>query len=391
ERENVFDEPEPPAIALSHGSTVTGAVQWEGGGSRAAIGLPLHQLEGILREATPGDLYLTRPITEVLLEDIQKAGVRPTAQKSLMSTQQLYAIKIEDAAAVAGVEFRSASETQTIFQRDQRALADVAPGSLLGNRFEVLASLGIGRMGVVLKVRDRDRDVLSALKLLKPEMMDQQQVERLAGQVRLLRAVQHPNVVGVLDFGQVDGLPYLLLDYVRGLTLRTLLAAGRAVPPLAALRIAKDMVSGLGAMHTERLLHRDLRPENIFLDPAGNVKLADAGIAPPLDSAAGVQLTSPSYLAPEQLEGRTLDPRADFFSAGVVMYEMFTGQVPVAGGTLTEIRTRRRETLIEPPSQHNADLPEALDQLVMRCLDPDPDKRFEDADALRTALDALAG
>src|SRR4029079_10996219 len=198
-------------------------------------------------------------------------------------------------------------------------------------------------MGVVYKARDRELDDLVALKMMKRELWgDRNQLERLKVELKLARKITHPNVLRTFDFGEIDGIPYISMEYVRGVTLRYLLDQTHRLPYSAARRPVKQLGAGLGAAHAVGVMHRDIKPENLILTPTGNAKLMDFGIARPIErmapgqTQAGFIVGTPQYLAPEQLQGAPVDVRADIYSTGIVLYEIFTGELPFSAPTAME-------------------------------------------------------
>lgn len=383
ERENVFDEPEPPVVALATGPVITGPVVWGDQPASAVAGVPVQQLEGLTREATPGEIYFTKNVYTELAQLFQSRGVQAKAQRGVLSPQLLL-ISAVDAAQATGV-----SPTPVeMDNNERRSLSDIRPGTVLGNRFDVLAELGAGRAGLIIKARDREYGDLVTLKMLKPQVVsDTERFERLRNVIRLSRGIHHPNVLQVLDFGEADGIPFVSLEFVRGLTLRFLLNQGTQIPMVAALRLSRQIGFGLMAGHQERLLHGGLKPENVLVDNSGGVKLMDFGMSQP--STGNTADIGARYLAPEQLEGQAGDQRVDIYSCGVVMYEMFTGQPPIKGSSWDEMRQQLAVADVPPPTTLCADMPGPLEQIILRCLAKAPEQRFASVQDLLQELDGL--
>jgi serine/threonine-protein kinase len=403
-KDNAFDQTEPPAIAITAGEAVTGSVVWEDSPAPAVVGLPVQQLESLLREGTGGDLILSREVHDEMADSFKLAGVEVPAQRGVVSTQPLYVLRGDLAARVTGVELAPTISTAAQVagsvapSADQYAtLAGIAPGQLLGERFQILSVLGAGGMGVVYKARDRELDDLVALKMLKREMADDAGLlERLKSELKLARKITHPNVLRTFDFGDLGGLPYISMEYVRGVTLRYLLDSSGRLPYSAGLRLAKQLCAGLGAAHAQGVIHRDIKPENLILDNAGNVKLMDFGIARPVKRAApgqtqaGFVVGTPQYLSPEQLEGREVDQRADIYAVGVVLYEVFTGKRPFEAENPVQIILKHLNEPPAPPSTYWREIPPALERLILRCLEKDPAKRFANAGELLREVESLS-
>lgn len=400
-RESAFDEPQPPAIAVASGEAMTGAVNYSDGAERTLIGLPLQQVEGLLREASPGDILLSPGVHADVATGLAQSGVELAPQRGLLSTQAIYLLSSEDAARLSG---RGTSPAPTAVAPAGLGegggfdtLTDIGPGSLLGSRFEILSTLGAGGMGVVFKARDRELDDLVALKMLKRDVAgDRQLVERLKSELKLARKITHPNVLRTFDFGEVDGNPFISMEYVRGLTLRSMLEQSGRLPYSAGLRLARQVASGLAAAHAQSILHRDIKPENIILDSLGNAKLMDFGLARPVhrltpgQTQAGFIVGTPHYLAPEQLEGKDADPRADVYACGVVMFEVFTGKLPFGGNNVMEIILKHLKEPPASPRDYWTEIPADLEKLLLRCLEKSPEDRYPDAAALVRALERLS-
>lgn len=252
-------------------------------------------------------------------------------------------------------------------------------------QLEIFGLLGAGGMGAVYRARQRGLDRLVALKILPPKFSgDPAFAERFAREARTLARLNHPNIVDVHDLGQTGQLYYFLMEFVDGVSLRQMLQAQR-LSPRETLAIVAQVCEALEYAHGEGIVHRDIKPENILLDQKGRVKIADFGLSKLLDTATqAVQLTQPNhilgtmhYMAPEQFENPTaVDHRADLYSLGVVLYEMLTGELPLGRFPL--------------PSQKAA-VDARLDELVLRTLEKDPQRRWQQASELRTQVEAIAG
>jgi serine/threonine-protein kinase len=219
---------------------------------------------------------------------------------------------------------------------------------------------------------------------------------RLKSELKLARKITHPNVLRTFDFGEVDGMQYISMEYVRGVTLRFLLDREGRVPYSAGLRLAKQLCAGLGAAHAAGVLHRDIKPENLILDSAGNAKLMDFGIARPTtrltpgQTQAGWVVGTPQYLSPEQIEGKEADERSDIYACGVVFHEIFTGHAPFRGDNPMQILLQHLHETPPPPSNLWPEMPKELEALILRCLEKDRDKRYRNVAALQTAFDGLS-
>jgi len=252
-------------------------------------------------------------------------------------------------------------------------------------QLEILALIGKGGMGAVYKARQPALDRMVALKILPPQTAAGPGfVERFNREARALARLNHPNIVGVYEFGQASGLSFFIMEFVDGLNLRELERAGK-LSPREALQIVPQICEALQFAHDEGIVHRDIKPENILLDKKGRVKIADFGIAKILGGGSEPDLTktqgvvgTPHYMAPEQMEKPTaVDHRADIFSLGVVFYEMLTGELPLGK--------------FGPPSSRKVEVDVRLDDVVLRTLERDPERRYQHASQVKTAVDTIAG
>jgi predicted Ser/Thr protein kinase len=252
-------------------------------------------------------------------------------------------------------------------------------------QLEIIALIGKGGMGAVYKARQPALDRIVALKILPPQTAGGPGfIERFNREARALARLNHPNIVAVYEFGQVNGLPFFIMEFVDGLNLRQLERAGK-LSPREALQIVPQICDALQFAHDEGVVHRDIKPENILLDKKGRVKIADFGIAKILGNPAEVDLTgtqsaigTPHYMAPEQMEKpTTVDHRADIFSLGVVFYEMLTGELPLGK--------------FGPPSSLKVEVDVRLDDVVFRALEKDPERRYQHASQVKTAVDTIVG
>ncbi len=250
---------------------------------------------------------------------------------------------------------------------------------------EVIGLLGRGGMGVVYKARQPQLDRFVALKLLPDEAgRDPAFAERFSREARALARLNHPNIVGVYDFGQAGGHFYLMMEFVDGMTLRQL-EHSRKLAPEEALAIAPRICEALQYAHDEGVVHRDIKPGNILVDKKGRVKIADFGLAKLLgQESPDFSLTgehavmgTPHYMAPEQMmSSKTVDHRADIYSLGVVVYEMLTGELPVG-------------RFAAPSKKVRIDV--RLDEVVLKALESDPELRFQRVSDVKSELDTISG
>src|SRR5450756_657136 len=248
-------------------------------------------------------------------------------------------------------------------------------------QLEIIELLGQGGMGAVYKARQPRLNRFVALKILSPEKQnDPQFAERFEREARALAWLNQPYIVTVFDSGDMQGMFYLLMEFVDGLSLRQLMQQ-RRLASAEALAIVIQICQALQYAHEQGVIHRDIKPENILLDKKGQVKIADFGIAKLVEpESQDISLTgaaevvgTPHYMAPEQIEKpQTVDRRADIYSLGVVFYEMLTGELPLGN--------------FQPPSQ-KVQIDVRLDEVVLHALEKEPARRYQEASAVRTAVE----
>ncbi|MGW1048030.1 Stk1 family PASTA domain-containing Ser/Thr kinase [Streptomyces sp. NPDC001118] len=265
-------------------------------------------------------------------------------------------------------------------------LQDPLVGQVLDGRYRVDARIAVGGMATVYRALDTRLDRVLALKVMHPTLAaDGSFVERFIREAKSVARLAHPNVVQVFDQGTDGSYVYLAMEYVAGCTLRDVLRERGALQPRAALDILEPVLAALGAAHRAGFVHRDMKPENVLIGDDGRVKVADFGLVRSVDtvtSTTGAVLGTVSYLAPEQIELGTADPRVDVYACGVVLYEMLTGGKPHCGDSPAQVLYKHIHEDVPPPSALVPGLPYALDQLVAAATARVPDARPQDAVAL---------
>jgi len=249
---------------------------------------------------------------------------------------------------------------------------------------EIIKLLGQGGMGAVYKARQKQLDRIVALKILPPEVgKDPAFAERFTREARSLAKLNHPHIVTIYEFGQSDDLYYFIMEFVDGTDLRHVIRKGDLAAN-EALTIVPQVCETLQYAHEEGVVHRDIKPENILLDKRGHVKIGDFGLAKLLDRPATAftltqpqqRMGTPHYMAPEQVEGaHQVDHRADIYSLGVVFYEMLTGQLPIGR--------------FPPPSQ-KVHVDVRLDEVVLRSLEHEPERRYQHASEIKSDVESIA-
>jgi serine/threonine-protein kinase len=266
----------------------------------------------------------------------------------------------------------------------------------IGGRYDLLGLLGTGGMGRVYRVRDVELGEVVALKFVRRDLLDAPgMLERFRQEVRLARRVTHVNVARTYDIGEHQGERFLTMEYVDGEPLGRWLEQQGPLPPRRAIEIALDLCAALEAAHAADVVHQDLKPDNVLLARSGRVVITDFGIASALaDAPASAEpVGTPAYLAPEQLQGSTqVDTRADLYAVGGILYELLTAARPFATDGTPATLLARATAPAPDPRARNADVPDALAAIVLRCLAPRREDRFPSAARLASALrEALAG
>ena len=275
---------------------------------------------------------------------------------------------------------------------------DTFSGATLAGRYRVIARLGRGGMSSVYLARHLMIDRLAAVKVLRADLSrDPVHRDRFLREARAVNRIQHENVIDISDYGETsDGLVYLVMEYVPGESLLAAIARG----PLAlrrALDITRQIASGLARAHQMEVIHRDLKPDNVLLIPRDDrrdqVKLLDFGIAKLLDqpslTLSNKVFGTPGYIAPEYATGGAITPRTDLYSLGVVLYEMVTGSLPFEVEHLGELMLKHVMEAPIPPRARVPSIPEPIERFVLRCLEKQPERRFQNAHELIEHIDAL--
>jgi formylglycine-generating enzyme required for sulfatase activity/class 3 adenylate cyclase len=293
--------------------------------------------------------------------------------------EQLYEVAWADAAT--GEELRSNIEP---VQAQAGPALDREPVS---PRYEILDRVGAGGMGVVFKARDRETGELVALKVLKPEFADlATSLESLKNELRLARKITHKNVCRIYDLSHADGGTFISMEFVEGESLRSVLNRFNALSSRQGIKFAQQICDGLREAHAQGIVHRDIKPENLMIDTAGNVKLMDFGLAHLVAEHSTGTAGTPAYMAPEQAQGAPIDQRADIYSLGLVLFEIFTGSVAFTADTPVEVALKQIREAPPKPRDIEQAIPEHIERAILRCLEKDPKKRFQSVDELQAAL-----
>ena len=274
-------------------------------------------------------------------------------------------------------------------------------GAPFGTRYRILRELGAGGMGVVYQAWDAELGVAVALKVVRPEISNDAELareveRRFKRELLLARQVTHKHVVRIHDLGEIDGIKYITMPYVEGRDLAAVLRERGRLPAPEALRIATQIAAGLSAAHDAGVVHRDLKPENVMIDTDGRALIMDFGISRSVTAgtatatAAGAIIGTLEYMAPEQATGAPVDERADLYALGLMLHDMLAGRrrVAAAQSALSEMMGRMQQ---QPPALRTiaADVPEPLERIVAKCVQPNPDQRYATSRALLADLEAL--
>ena len=266
-------------------------------------------------------------------------------------------------------------------------------GKWLDNRYELLERIGTGGMAVVYKARCHRLNRLVAVKILKPELAEDAEFRRrFQDESRAVAMLSNPNIVGVYDVSQSDNLNYIVMELIDGITLKQYMQ--RRGTPLnwrEALHFITQIMKALSHAHGRGIIHRDIKPHNVMVLRDGSVKVADFGIARLISSGHNTltqeALGSVHYISPEQAKGSHVDGRSDIYSAGVVLYEMTTGRLPYEGDSAVAVAIQHINSAPIPPRELNPEVPEALQEITLKAMDPDVNRRYASADDMLTDLE----
>jgi len=264
---------------------------------------------------------------------------------------------------------------------------ELARGTTFAERYEIIEELGKGGMGRVYRVVDKNVKEEVALKLLNAEIAaDEKTIERFRNELKFARNIIHKNVCRMFDLSIEEGTHYITMEYVPGEDLKSTM---KRVGPLGAgkaVSIAKQIGEGLAEAHKLDVVHRDLKPQNIMIDKEGNARIMDFGIARSLKAKGltgeGVIIGTPDYMSPEQAEGKEVDQRSDIYSLGVILFEMVTGCVPFEGDTPLSIALKHKSEEAPDPKELNAQIPEELSLLILKCMEKEKENRCQTTDEL---------
>ena len=257
-------------------------------------------------------------------------------------------------------------------------------GEILGNRYEIEEKIGEGGMSIVYKARCNKLNRYVAVKVLKKEMSDNEDiVNKFKREATAIAALSDNNIVNILDVGSQDDINYIVMEYVKGKTLKELIKQFGKLNYETAITIAIQIAKALECAHKNNIIHRDVKPQNILVTEEGLIKVTDFGIAKSTSSATLTNTTtimgSAHYFSPEQAKGTLVDNRTDLYSLGVVLYEMVTGKVPFEADSPVTIALKHIQEEVVPPKQINSKIPESLNKLIIKAMEKDPGMRYQNA------------
>lgn len=255
-------------------------------------------------------------------------------------------------------------------------------GTVLGNRYEIMEKIGEGGMAEVYKAKCRLLNRYVAVKVLKKEYsMDKEFVNKFKAEAESAGSISHNNIVNIYDVGSEGNINYIVMEYVQGITLKELIIQNGRLDYNRAIDIAIQIARAIECAHKKNIIHRDIKPQNILVTDEGNVKVTDFGIAKASNSVTITKtnkvMGSAHYFSPEQARGSFVDGRTDIYSLGVVLYEMVTGRVPFDAESPVSVALKHLQEPVIPPKHINSNLPEGLNNLILKAMEKDPVSRYQ--------------
>ena len=268
-------------------------------------------------------------------------------------------------------------------------------GTIIAERYEILSKVGTGGMADVYKAKDHKLNRFVAVKVLKPEFReDRTFIRKFKSEAQAAAGLTHPNIVNVFDVGDDEGVYYIVMELIEGITLKEYISKKGKLSVKEATSIAIQVSMGLCAAHSHKIVHRDVKPQNIIISTDGKVKVTDFGIARAASSntISSNVMGSVHYSSPEQVRGGYSDEKSDIYSLGITIYEMVTGRVPFDGDTTVSIAIKHLQEEMVPPSAYAPDLPYSLEQIIYKCTQKSVDRRYSNmeeviADLKRSLID----
>jgi len=328
----------------------------------------------IVKRTAPAQILISRPMYEAVSKesDLHCRWLSKLTIDGRTEQEDIFEVVWTDAEAYRQVRDR------------------LAASSHIPPRYEVLSQIGTGGTGIVYKVRDLETSEIVALKVLKPEIASDPDVqENFKKEMCLARKITHKNVCRIHEFNRLNGTAYTSMEFIEGESLLSRLYRVGSLPLNEALEIARQICAGLREAHAQAIVHRDLKPANIMVNRTGAVKIMDFGIARMVqrdDPLTGTIVGTPSYMAPEQAELKPVSSCTDIYAVGLLLYEMVTGVAAFEGDTPVAVALKQIREYPKRPREIVPQLTRSIDAVIMKCLQKDPAKRFQSVDELEIAL-----
>ena len=302
-----------------------------------------------------------------------------------------------DAAELPTVDSTGVRSWHTSATADAGAAAPaLQSGAVLSGRYRILKQLGVGGMGEVFQATDMELDRLVALKVIRPDLASKPQtLKRFKQELILARQITHRNVIRIFDMGQAGSIRFITMEYVEGQDLKTFLSKKGSLPVNTTVGIIQQICLALEAAHQEGVVHRDLKPQNIMVDTQDRVVVMDFGLARSVQldgmTQTGAVLGTPEYMSPEQVKGDEADARSDIFALGIIFYHLLTGKVPYQANTPMATMYKRTKERATPPISLNREVPAFLNDVVLKCLEPSAQRRYQSTREILHDLEAWRG
>ena len=359
----------------------------------AQVVAPIKRLAEATRRVRDGDYSVDVPVVSQ-----DEIGTLSQDFRSLVDDLKEKSDLVEYMMSATGAATQPIAAVPTAVRAAAGTRDLLAPGSLLASRYEIKEVLGMGGMGVVYRAFDRELQEPVAIKTLRPDAVsgDSVALERFKQEIRLARKIAHRNVVRTYDLGEVGGMYYLTMEFVEGKSLKQLIQSRGRLPIPVTLTVGKQLCRALEVAHEQGVIHRDIKPQNMVVEPSGFLKVMDFGIArlanPPQGKGlteAGMSIGTPDYMSPEQLQGLDLDARSDLYSAGVVLFECVSGRVPFEADTPWTLIAKHIEEEPPDPRSLNPEVPEALAAVILKAMGRKPEERYQTAGEMHDALELI--
>jgi serine/threonine protein kinase/tetratricopeptide (TPR) repeat protein len=260
----------------------------------------------------------------------------------------------------------------------------IPSGTLLGTRYEIVQILGEGGMGAVYKAMDRELERMVALKIIKPELaLHEEILARFKQELILARRITHKNVIRIFDLGDADGIKFITMEFIEGKDLNSLIKEKGRLTFEECAEAMSQVCTALEAAHSEGVVHRDLKPQNIMVDKNNRVTVMDFGIARTMEQGGmtntGALIGTPDYMSPEQVMGEKVDARSDLFTLGVIFYQLLIGKLPYQADTVQAAMYKRTKEIPKPPREVDPEVPALLSDITAKCMQLDPAARYQSA------------